>query len=35
MTNDKFTDRQTIHCRINGQDVEREVEVRRLLESVF
>ena len=27
----EFTDRQTIHVRVNGQDLEREVEARRLL----
>ena len=31
MENSEFTDRQTIHVRVNGQDFEREVEVRRLL----
>lgn len=31
MNSSQFTDRQTIHCRINGQEVEHEVEVRRLL----
>lgn len=31
MDNLQFTDRQTIHVRVNGQDFEREVEVRRLL----
>ena len=31
MERGQFTDRQTIRCRINGQEVEREVEVRKLL----
>ena len=31
MENSEFTDRQTIHVRVNGQDLEREVEARRLL----
>ena len=31
MENSEFTDRQTIHVSVNGQDFEREVEVRRLL----
>ena len=31
MERGQFTDRQTIHCRINGQEIEREVEVRKLL----
>lgn len=31
MDNSQFTERQTIHLRVNGQDFEREVEVRRLL----
>lgn len=31
MERGQFTDRQTIRCRINGQEIEREVEVRKLL----
>lgn len=31
MTHNQFTDRQIIRCRINGQEIEREVEVRKLL----
>jgi len=31
MKHAQFTDRQVVRCRINGQDVEREVEVRKLL----
>jgi len=31
MERSQFTDRQTIRLRINGQEVEREVEVRKLL----
>jgi carbon-monoxide dehydrogenase small subunit len=31
MNHSQFTDRQTIHLRVNGQEVEREVEVRKLL----
>jgi carbon-monoxide dehydrogenase small subunit len=31
MTNHTFIDRQIIRCRINGHEVEREVEVRKLL----
>jgi len=31
MERGQFTDRQTIRCRINGQEIEREVEVRELL----
>ena len=31
MDHSQFTDRQTIHLRVNGQEVEREVEVRKLL----
>ncbi len=27
----QFTERQIVHCRINGQEIEREVEVRKLL----
>src|SRR6266852_56591 len=31
MNHSQFTDRQTIRLRVNGQEVEREVEVRKLL----
>jgi aerobic-type carbon monoxide dehydrogenase small subunit (CoxS/CutS family) len=31
MAHSQFTDRQTIRLRVNGQEVEREVEVRKLL----
>lgn len=31
MAHVQFTDRQTVRCRINGQEIEREVEVRKLL----
>ncbi len=31
MDNSQFTERQTVDVRVNGQDFEREVEVRRLL----
>ena len=31
MDNPQFTERQTIRLRVNGQEVEREVEVRKLL----
>jgi aerobic carbon-monoxide dehydrogenase small subunit len=31
MNHNKFTERQMVHCRINGQEVNREVEVRKLL----
>ena len=31
MERGQFTDRQTMRCRINGQEIEREVEVRKLL----
>jgi len=31
MERGQFTDRQTVRCRINGQEIEREVEVRKLL----
>jgi len=31
MTHPQFTDRQTIRFRVNGQEIEREVEVRKLL----
>ena len=31
MERGQFTDRQTIRCRINGQEIEREVKVRKLL----
>ena len=31
MERGQFTDRQIIRCRINGQEIEREVEVRELL----
>ena len=31
MADSQFTDRQTIRLRVNGQEVEREVEVRKLL----
>jgi carbon-monoxide dehydrogenase small subunit len=31
MDHSQFTDRQTIRLRVNGQEVEREVEVRKLL----
>ena len=31
MDHSKFIDRQTIRLRVNGQEVEREVEVRKLL----
>ncbi len=31
MDDSQFTERLTIHVRVNGQDFEREVEVRRLL----
>lgn len=31
MNSSQFTDRQTIRFRINGQEIEREVEVRKLL----
>ena len=31
MERGQFTDRQTIRCHINGQEIEREVEVRKLL----
>jgi len=31
MDNSQFTERQTIRLRVNGQEVEREVEVRKLL----
>ena len=31
MDNPQFTERQTIGLRVNGQEIEREVEVRKLL----
>jgi aerobic carbon-monoxide dehydrogenase small subunit len=31
MADSQFTDRQTIRLRVNGREVEREVEVRKLL----
>ena len=31
MDNPQFTERQTIRLRVNGQEIEREVEVRKLL----
>ena len=31
MNHSQFTDRQTIRLRVNGQEIEREVEVRKLL----
>jgi aerobic-type carbon monoxide dehydrogenase small subunit (CoxS/CutS family) len=31
MDHSQFTERQTIHLRVNGQEIEREVEVRKLL----
>jgi carbon-monoxide dehydrogenase small subunit len=35
MTHSQFTDRQTIRLRVNGQEIEREVEVRKLLADVL
>src|SRR5262245_47917965 len=31
MTHSQFTERQTIRLRVNGEEIEQEVEVRRLL----
>lgn len=31
MNSSQFINRQIVHCRINGQEIEREVEVRKLL----